>query len=141
MLVKCKSILFLISLSSGFIFNSSLVFAEQLKADQVKALFTDKTSYAYHEKRDFDITSYYSSDGKLVSIRNGEKWTGKWRIKADGKHCIQLNDPYSGVAKIDKCMVIQNDAGTYKRFKIKRNGELKHIITYKRFAEGNPENL
>ncbi len=142
MLIKSKMSLLITLLVIGFSSHGNLVFADTLNAEQVKALFTDKTTYATHVRKDFDITTYFASDGTLISIRKGdEQWTGKWRVESDGKHCIRLNDPYSGVAKIERCMIVKDDGGTYKRFKIKKNGDLKHIITYKRFADGNPENL
>ena len=132
---------FLASIFSGTLLISGLAQAEQLNSEQVTALVSGKTVYAVHEKRDFDITSYFSSDGTVISFRNEEKYKGKWHTKSDGSHCIQFNDPYSGELKKERCMFIEKDGDTYKRIKVKGNGKRIHVISYKRFAHGNAENL
>jgi len=138
---KQKSPGFLTSVLCATLLTSGSAYAEQLNGDQVNALISDKTVYAYHEKKDFDITTYFSPDGKIISARNEEKYIGKWHIQADGSHCIRFNDPYSGEPRKERCMFIEKDGDTYKRIKVKPNGRRIHVISYKRFADGNAENL
>jgi hypothetical protein len=117
-------------------------FAEDLNAEQVKALLSGKTAYAWHEKKEFDITTYFAEDGTLVSVRKGgDKWKGKWRIDGNGMHCMQLFDPYSEQPRKEHCRIVEKDGNTYKRIKVKPNGRRIHIATYKKFADGNAENL
>jgi len=118
----------------------TLAHAEQLSGDQVRALISDKTVYAYHEKKDFDIVTYFSADGTFKSLRRGDVYPGKWRIDGD-KHCIRRNDPFSGQPRKERCMYIEKDGDTYKRIKEKGSGKRIHVITYKRFADGNAEGL
>jgi len=118
-------------------FVAATAYAEQLNGEQVTALLSGKTSYAYHDFKDFDIDTYFAPDGSVISIRNGEKHTGKWRVESNGNHCVRLNDPYSGEPKKEHCRFIENNDGTYTRIKVKRKGKRIPIITYKRFADGN----
>lgn len=135
-----KNLLAGLSILPMYVAFSAVSHAAQLTGEEIRALVSDKTVYAYHEKKDFEITTYFAPDGTLKSVRNNEKYTGKWRIEGD-THCIQFNDPFSGQPRKDRCMYIEKDGDTVKRIKETPNGKRIHIITYRRFADGNAEGL
>jgi hypothetical protein len=115
--------------------------ADMLNADEVKALFAGRTGYAIHLVKDLEIVSYFDADGTTRQTRNGEKWTGKWRVDNDGKHCIRMADPYSGRDKPWKCAFIEKDGGVYYRHFVKPNGDTKTVVKYTKFENGNPDGL
>ena len=121
-------------------FGLSTAEAKDLTGDEIRALFSGKTIHSYHERKDFDIVAFYAPDGTVRMERKGDTWTGKWRI--DGNNiCLQLNDPYSGVPRKERCRIIAEEDGVYKKYKVKDNGNRVHIITYRKFEDGNTAGL
>jgi len=115
--------------------------ADALDADQVKALFTGRTGYAVHLLKDLEIVAYFDADGTTRQKRNGEDWSGKWKVDGEGKHCIKMTDPYSGQEKPWKCAFIEKDGDVYYRHFIKPNGDVRTVVKYTKFKDGNPEGL
>jgi len=120
---------------------ASALAADNLDADAVKALFSGRTGYAVHLLKDLEIVAYFDADGTTRQKRNGEDWTGKWKVEDDGKHCIKMTDPYSGLEKPWKCAFIEMDGDAYYRHFIKPNGDVKTVVKYTKFKDGNPEGL
>ncbi len=133
--------LFAILLLPVFFVSSAATADEGLSADELKALFTGKTAYAYHLHKDLDIIAYFDADGTTRQLRNGNKWTGTWRIDEAGQHCIQLQDPYSGNNKPERCRTIKKEGKKYVRYKTTDSGNLAAVVKYKKFKDGNPKNL
>jgi hypothetical protein len=124
---------------------ASQVFSAQagvnLSAEEVKALLSDKTVFAKHEKDRYTFIDYFAPDGSAKQLADtGEKKTGSWRVESDGTFCVSWvgdSDPVCGP-------LIASGEGQYKRMRINpRNimGGLIHVVTFQRFENGNSKGL
>jgi hypothetical protein len=108
---------------------------EVLNADQVKALFTGKTVNWENHKKGHTGTGYFSPDGKLTGLKNGNvKIQHGWHVSDDGGLCIEKGSD-------TKCRVIEKSGDEIKKIKVKPNGKRIHIMTYSNFVDGNPNNF
>lgn len=109
--------------------------AGTLSADQVKALFVDKTVTSVTVARQRQSISYYAPDGGVRQISAGISRLGRWRVTDNGRMCLQME------SMPEKCRIIVNDRGIYKKYIVKKNGRHEHTITYQDFRTGNPLGL
>lgn len=105
---------------------------KNLNADEVKTLFSGKTSEWKHEKKGFTASGYFGPDGKLKGVKGGSKsFQVRWSVNDSGELCIHKR---KGVL----CRIIEKSGDVYKKYKIKSNGKRIHVVTYKSFVDGNP---
>lgn len=123
-----------IILAGMIAFTSGVAQAEiTLDSEAVTALFSDKTVSYHFEKKGYDATAYYSPDGTMRGIKDGKAFNAEWKVNGRGELCIK-----EGMS--NKCRTIVENNGVYKKIKIKHNGNEVHVITYKSFTHGNPNN-
>lgn len=107
---------------------SQVALAEQrvLNADEVTAMFSDKTVWGEHAFKPKKSIVYLSSDGTYKSRRLDVDETneGKWSVNKKGELCMKN--------KKEKCRKVVDEDGVIKKYKKK-----KHVWTYTKFEEGN----
>jgi len=102
-----------------------------LNKKQLVKLFSDKTVESVTARKGRISLTYYAPDGSIVQSRKGHKRYGKWRVKKNGRICIQMENLK------EKCRIVINEGGEYKKYIIKKNGRHQHSITYRTIADGN----
>jgi len=117
------------------LFTQSVPAAETLNADQVRALFSDKTVEYRHERLGFKFVVYHAPDGSLRGTREGELMSElQWSVNKQGELCIA----YGGK---NRCQPIMKENGVYKKYTVGKDGERKTMVIYRRFIDGNPNNF
>ena len=101
-----------------------------LDREQIIKLFSGKTVESVTASKGRISHSYYVQDGSLVQVRNGQKRSGKWRVTRTGRICLQME----GMA--EKCRIIVNEKGKYKKYIVKKNGRHQHSVSYRNFIDG-----
>ena len=99
-------------------------------------LFHDRTveSITLHQGR--VSFSYYSPTGEVRQLRDGEKRTGFWRVRDDGRICLRMED------NREKCRIVVHEKdGSYRKYIVKKDGNHEPVVGYRKFIEGNPKNL
>lgn len=106
-----------------------VVAEEQLSAEEVKKLYTDKTFDGKNELAADNYRVYSSADGTMkVVYSNGQSKTLNWRVDKKGRHCISKNE-----GGRDKCSkIVSMGDGVYKKI---TNGQ--HVHTMRNFVDGN----
>jgi hypothetical protein len=113
---------------------SNPVSAEYLSAEEVKSLFTNRTSSGHHAFKNEQGSRYFDESGKS----SGTTGTGTWRVNKEGMLCVS-NDGNSN----ERCRHISKSGDKYKKYKIRKNvmkGH-KHVWTYTKIEDGNPRNF
>ena len=130
-----KYLLYVSATLSGLIVTASNVALAEttLSSKEVTALFSGKTVSSHHEVKGYDGTYYYSPDGSIRGIRDGEPMSGKWTVIGIGQLCIK-----EGMK--NRCHSIVANNGAYKKVKVKKNGNEVTLVTYKSFTDGNLNN-
>lgn len=109
--------------------------ANTLNAEQVKALFSDKTVEYRHKKLGFEFIVYHAPDGTLRGTRDGHPMGElQWSVNDQGELCIAYNQKQS-------CYPIMHEDGKYKKYTLDDNGKRKILLTYRRFIDGNPNDF
>jgi len=109
--------------------------AETLDAEQVKALFTDKTVEYQHERLGFDFVVYHAPDGSLRGTRDGQPMGElQWSVNDQGELCIAYNQK-------KRCQPIMKDNGVYKKYTVGKDGQKTTVVTYRQFLDGNPNDF
>ncbi len=103
---------------------------EILNKEQIIDLFAGKTveSETVHKSR-VSLT-YYNPDGTVELTRNGEVYTGLWRITDSDRMCLSLE------GSKEKCRIIVKQGQTYSKYIVKINGNHQQSIRYRRFTPG-----
>lgn len=122
--------------------STSTIGRRTLSGDEVRKLFAGKTVQGYHEKRNYAFTSYYEPDGTFRSYQGGSKTPrhAKWSVSDNGDICVYWQDTKENLCR----KMVTDDRGNYWKvlFKKTRKGTKRIlIVTFKSFAEGNPNNL
>ena len=100
--------------------------AGEMSEDEIIAAFSGKTAEGYHHKKDFEFKRYYDPNGTLYAVSDKKgKRKGKWSAK-QGKLCEEFNDT-------NKCRRVEKDGSVIKKW----NPKGKHVVTYKKFTDGN----
>lgn len=102
-----------------------------LDAASVIALFSDKTVESVLDKTGRASLTYYSPTGELRQLQNGEKRSGSWEVREDGRICLD----FPGDDR--QCRVIVKEGNVYKKYIIKKDGNHVPVVTYKSFRDGN----
>jgi hypothetical protein len=106
-----------------------------LNAEQVFDLFNNKTVESVTAVKKRKSLSYYDPAGFVKQTRKGKRRNGKWRVMENGRICLQME------SLPEKCRVIVNEDGEYKKYIIQKNGRHVHSVSYPKFRMGNPYNL
>lgn len=106
-----------------------------LNANDVVELFSDKTVESVTAVRGRSSISYYAPNGEVRQQRKGVTRIGKWRVLDNGRMCLQMD----GLP--EKCRIIVNENGIYKKYIVKKSGKHQHSVTYRSFRDGNPLGL
>ncbi len=103
--------------------------ATPLTADQAKALIAGNSAAGFADALGKNYTAYYSPDGKLVQVLEGNKRRqGTWKIVDNGNFCTQFP------TEQERCTrVVPSDNGEYQR--VKDDGMVTN--TWKKFYKGN----
>ncbi len=122
------------ALSGLIVAASDIVLAEtMLDSKQVTALFSGKTVSSHHEIKGYDATYFFSPDGSVKGVRDGEPMSGKWTVIGIGQLCVKEGMKHP-------CRSIVENNGVYKKVKVKRNGDQETLVIYKSFTDGNQNN-
>ena len=105
-----------------------------LTANQLKQLFTKKTVTSINSSGTESKTYYHSSKGKVTQLRDGKTRKGFWRVtkKKDGsgRICLKMEGGK------EQCRAIAKINGKYFKFVVKKNGQHKKVVSYKKFESG-----
>ena len=63
-----------------------------LNSAELFNLFRHKTVFAVTAVQKRESVSYYSPGGVVHQLRNGIKHTGRWRVTATGRICLQMEN-------------------------------------------------
>ena len=111
--------------------------AEYMTADQVKAVFTNKTFDGVYLPKDKNFKAYESPDGTHHVLRSSGKRdkSRKWFVNSEGKHCTTHPKwKKKPEWKDGRCSFVR-DAGNGEYHKINDNGKHTHTLT--NFRDGN----
>lgn len=108
---------------------------EALTAPELVALFSDKTVYSVTAVDRRESVSYYAPSGDLRQRRHGITRSGRWRVTANHRICLQMED------LPEKCRIVVKEQGVYRKYIVKKNGKHQHSVFYPKFEEGNPLGL
>jgi len=109
--------------------------AGTLTSAELLALFNNRTVYSVTAVLGRESVSYYDPNGEVRQLRNGIERIGRWRVNDSARICLQMED------LPEKCRIIVNEKGTYKKYIVRKSGEHQHSVSYPVFREGNPLGL
>jgi len=101
-----------------------------LTRKEIVTLFSGKTVKSVTAKKKRTSLSYYAPDGTVEQVRDGKKRFGKWRVNKNGRICLQMENLK------EKCRIIVNENGAYKKYIVKKNGKHQHSVSYRQFLPG-----
>ena len=116
--------------------ETSALAADDLSAAEVKKLFSGKTVEGINVNKGYSFKAYFDPKGTIRAAYPFGTRQGKWQVNKKGRKCIRWKDK-----KKQNCNLIVRDGEVYKEFKIKKNGDRKHVATFKKFTDGNPNDL
>ena len=123
-----KRIIFAV-LTFGLIGMSQVALAEtrDLTKDEIIAMFSDKTVWGNHAKKDRRNKVYFAPDGTFKSKRLDEKGgsEGKWSVDDKNRLCMEKNGD-------TRCRTVVDKNGKIIKYKGK-----KHVWNYTKFEDGN----
>ena len=103
-----------------------------LRADQVITLFSDKTVQTRTVVKKRKSLTYYHPEGEVVQLRNGIMRRGHWRVRDDGRICLQMEELE------EKCrIIVRGLGGGYRKYIVRKNGLHQPTVDYLDFLEGN----
>jgi hypothetical protein len=102
-----------------------------LDAASVTALFSGKTVESVLDKTGRVSLTYYGPTGELRQLQNGEKRSGKWEVREDGRICLH----FAGDDR--QCRAIVKEGGVYRKYIVKKDGNHEPVVTYRSFRDGN----
>jgi len=128
--IKLVSVLFIILIGGCASMNVALP-PGTLNAAEVTALFSGKTVESRLDETGRISLTYYNPDGSLHQLQKGRIRNGGWRVKDNGRICLQLEE------KSESCRIIVNEGTVYRKYIVKADGDHQPIITYTSFRNGN----
>jgi len=124
-----------LSLPLLVLFSQTVMAGETLNAEQVRSLFSGKTVEYHHQMLNFDFVVYHAPDGSLRGTREGQPMSNmQWSVNDKGELCIAYHER-------NRCHPIMKQNGVYKKYTISKSGEIKILVTYRKFIDGNPNNF
>ncbi len=102
-----------------------------LNRQELRELFSGKTVESVTAKKGRTSLTYYDPSGTVEQWRNGITRRGKWRISKGARICLQMENLK------EKCRIIVQEEGRYKKYIVRKNGHHQHSVTYRTFADGN----
>ena len=102
-----------------------------LNSDEIFYLFNDRTVHSVTAVRGRESISYYDPNGEIRQLRNDIKRVGRWRVTDHDRICLQMED------LPEKCRIIVEDNGHYKKYIVRKDGKHQHSVSYPRFLTGN----
>ena len=106
--------------------DNTIDMSKALTAEQVKALFTNKTFDGYNELNVAEFQVYSQDDGSMIHKNARRAVTVTWEVKPDGQHCAIFQ------VKTFCGYIIPVGNGVYHKVT-----DGKHTRTLKHFIEGN----
>jgi hypothetical protein len=136
--LKKKSNLLIVPIIGFFIVFAvtSALAADDLSAAEVKKLFSGKTVEGINVNKGYSFKAYFDPEGTIRAAYPFGTRQGKWQVNKKGRKCVRWKDK-----KKQQCNIIARDDDVYKEFKIQKNGDRKHVATFKKFTDGNPSDL
>lgn len=118
-------------------FSSTALAIEFLGAEEVKQLISGKTVEAINPRRAVSSVTYFDPDGTFRQLLDGKQEKGTWSVDDDG----YLNTNKEGWGSSRR--KISREGDVWKLYKIpeKITKTTKHMKTYTRILDGNPNNL
>lgn len=102
-----------------------------LNAAEVTALFSGHTAESVLDSNSRVSLTYYNPNGGLRQLQNGQKRSGVWRVRDNGRICLQL-----GTEK-EKCRIIVKEGTGYAKYIVRKSGQHERVLTYTSFVQGN----
>lgn len=123
---------FLIFIASTlFVSCKTVPTGNELTPMEIRQLFVGKTVNEEVVTRGEKASTYYSPTGTLHCIVDGaSEFYGSWEVNDSGELCVEF-----GGSK--RCRIVVDDNGVYKKYKIKSDGTRKHVVTFKKFSDGD----
>lgn len=106
--------------------------AGTLNAAEVVALFSDRTVLTRTVTQKRESLTYYHPDGEVRQRRDGTTRRGFWRVRDDGRICMQMEEFR------EKCRIIVREAdGGYRKYIVRKNGPHQPTVDYLAFERGD----
>ena len=122
-----------ILMAAVMFFSTAGALAEEfLSAEKVNEVYSDMTVKGVHLKKGYSYSAYFSPEGEVTQIRDGETVMGKWRIDDEGRHCIKWKNRDSEFCR----HVYDNKDGSYTKVKLKGEKSIP-VIMHRDFTQGN----
>ncbi len=102
-----------------------------LSAAEVTKLFSGKSVESILDKNGRVSLTYYDPDGSLRQLQDGNRRSGVWRVREDGRICLDF------AGERDRCRIIVKEGKDYVKYIVKKDGQHERIITYRSFRDGN----
>lgn len=102
-----------------------------LNADQVTQRFSGYSAVSVLDKSGRVSLTYYNPDGTLRQKQDGEQRSGNWRVKRDGRICLDFP------GERERCRIIVKEGETYVKYIVKKDNRHERILSYRSFEQGN----
>jgi hypothetical protein len=112
--------------------GSSAFAGDELSTAEATMLFSGKTVEGINVNKGYSFKAYFDPGGTIRAKYAVGARQGRWRIDNKGRKCVKWEDRDK-----EQCNIIVDDEGVYKEIKVKKNGKRKHIVTFKKFTDGN----
>lgn len=117
---------------------SNLAYAGKLNADEVRQLVSGNTVVFEHEEGGRVQTRYYVDNGtfRQMNKKGNKKIKGNWSINSKGQLCHQRKGKGT-------CHIVYSRGKVWETYVEAHNPTAgdKHILTFKKVTQGNPNNL
>ena len=145
--MQIQTNVFICAILAGLMFfgGSSALAGDEMSATKVTKLLSGKTIEGVNVEKGKlkPYKAYFNPDGTIQARhwygKKQSKWRkrkGKWWIDDKGRICVKWEDQDK-----KKCMVIEKEGEIYRQYRIKKDGSRKHVATFKKFTDGNPDDL
>ncbi len=128
-------------LTAALLLGASTVHAQEssvrlpagtLSAAEVTRLFSDKTVETRTVVKQRGSLTYYHPAGEVVQQRDGTTRRGFWRVRSDGRICLQMEELE------EKCrIIVRGLGGGYRKYIVRKNGLHQPTVDYLGFVDGN----